>query len=57
MIQEKKAVAMNGWLALALLLVILVASIAALSVSAANKLGVGVILSAILLVAAGGCGA
>ena len=57
MIQEKKAVAINGWLVLGLLLVVLAGSIASLAVSASNEHTVGSVLSAIALIVTIGCAA
>ncbi len=48
---------MNGWLVLGILLVVITESIAALSVSAINEYLVRSIISAIVLVVAGGLGA
>ena len=57
MIQEKKVVAISGWLALGVLLVFLVGSFAAIVASASNDFPLGVVLSLIVFLAAGVCGA
>ena len=57
MIQERKAAAINGWLVLGLLLVVLVGSIVAFVVSAVNEHVVGTVLSIIVILVASVFGA
>ena len=55
MVQEKQALAVNGWLVLGLLLVVIVGSTAGLVVSAINEYLVGAVVSVIVLTVASVC--
>ena len=57
MVQEKQVLSVNGWLVLGILVVVLLGSIAALSVSAINEYLVRSIISAVVVIVASILGA